>query len=170
MSFGGDLDKFAKSTGIRMDQVVRKVTIDVTRDLVLLTPVETGAARSNYFFGFTPPTATDTSLNVEAHLRSTGKLFTASFKERRKWGRESAKDKSGSRSNQRAAEFAVGLKAGGVFYIVNNLPYILPIVEYGHSKQAAPGAVTRLVARWQNIVDGAVRGTRDSRVEFGKGL
>ena len=51
MSFTSDLAAFASKTKIRMDTVVRKVVIDITRDLVLETPVDTGHARSNWFWG-----------------------------------------------------------------------------------------------------------------------
>lgn len=61
MSFQSDLRRFALNTGIRTDQVVRKVCLDLTRDLVKLTPVDTGLARSNYFFGTERTGGTDTS-------------------------------------------------------------------------------------------------------------
>lgn len=142
MTFALDLRGFAKRTSIQLDVVVRKTAFDVDSDLVKLTPVRTGAARSNYFIGF----------SSEDNRVST------------------SVQKSGAPSIQRAAEFITGLRGGTTFWIVNNLPYILPIVEFGTSKQAAPGAVTRLVARWQAIVDGAARESQKSRVEFGKGL
>lgn len=120
MSFQADLQRFATKTGIRMDQIVRKVCLDLTKDLVVMTPVDTGLARSNYFFGVDRNAGTDTT-----------------------------KDKNGAPSLSRSGSFASTLKAGGVFYITNNLPYILQITQYGHSKQAAPGALTKLTADWQ---------------------
>ena len=139
MTFSGDLQKFADKVGIRMDQVVRKVTLDLTRDLVKATPVDTGLARSNYFFGFD-----------------------------RNGGTETSASKNGRPSVERSAQFTQNLKAGGVFYITNNLPYILQITEYGTSKQMAPGGITRIVGRWQQIVDGAARLSRGERVDFFK--
>ena len=128
MGFADDLQRFTEKTGIRADQVVRKVCLDLTKDLVKATPVDTGLAASNYFF---------------ANERSTETSTVAV--------------KNGSPSNARAAQFASTLKAGGVFYITNNLPYILPITQYGHSKKTAPGMVTALVADWQARVDRIVR-------------
>jgi capsular polysaccharide biosynthesis protein len=124
MSLQSDLRAFALKTGIRTDQVVRKVCLDLTRDLVRMTPVDTGMARSNYFFGMDRVRDSDP---------------TAS--------------KNGAPSLVRSATFAGTLKAGGTFYITNNLPYILQITQYGTSKQAAPGSITKLTSDWQRRLD-----------------
>lgn len=123
MSFGADLSKFAEKTGIRMDQVVRKVCLDLTRDIVRLTPVDTGLAKSNYFFG---PDRTG--------------------------GTETSPSRNGASSLARSASFASTLKAGGVFFIVNNLPYIMRL-EYGSSQQAPAGMARITVDRWQARVN-----------------
>lgn len=52
--------------------------------------------------------------------------------------------------------FANTLTAGQVAYIVNNLPYSIPL-EYGHSSQAPDGMVRVTLARLQQIVDDAIR-------------
>jgi hypothetical protein len=125
--FSGSIRKFAKKTGITLDKVVRKVCIDMTADLVRATPVDTGMARSNWFFGTSRIAET-----TQAH------------------------DKRGSGSLARSAEFASTLKAGGVFYIANNSPYIVAL-EFGHSEQAPAGMARVTVARWQTIVNNAVK-------------
>lgn len=48
------------------------------------------------------------------------------------------------------------LTAGEVAYIVNNLPYAIPL-EYGHSSQAPAGMVRVTVADFQRIVEDAIR-------------
>ncbi|WP_339523444.1 hypothetical protein [Pseudomonas sp. EL_65y_Pfl2_R96] len=48
------------------------------------------------------------------------------------------------------------LTIGQTAYIVNNLPYAVPL-EYGHSKQAPGGMVRITLARFQRIVDEAIR-------------
>jgi len=48
------------------------------------------------------------------------------------------------------------LSIGETAYIVNNLPYAIPL-EYGHSKQAPSGMVRITLARFQQIVDEAIR-------------
>lgn len=125
--FGDQLNAFAKKTSIRFDRVVRKVSLDLMRDLVMLTPVDTGMARSNWF-------------TASTRLRDT----------------ETTASKNGGPSLGRASRFAATLQAGGVFYITNNLPYIMAL-EYGHSGQAPAGMARVTVARWQGIVNSVVR-------------
>lgn len=48
------------------------------------------------------------------------------------------------------------LTAGQTAYIVNNLPYAIPL-EYGHSTQAPEGMVRVTLARFQQIVEEAIR-------------
>lgn len=48
------------------------------------------------------------------------------------------------------------MTAGQVAFIVNNLPYAIPL-EYGHSTQAPNGMVRITVERFQQIVDAAAR-------------
>lgn len=48
------------------------------------------------------------------------------------------------------------LTIGQTAYLVNNLPYAVPL-EYGHSKQAPGGMVRITLARFQQIVDEASR-------------
>jgi len=48
------------------------------------------------------------------------------------------------------------LSAGEVAFIVNNLPYAIPL-EYGHSTQAPAGMVRVTVADFQRIVEAAIR-------------
>lgn len=128
MSFSGQLGNFAKKTGISMDKVVRKVCLDLDRSLVMGTPVDTGLARANWFVG----------------TNRSGVI-------------DPTESKSGASSLARGAQFAASLRAGCVFYITNNLPYILPL-EYGHSKKQAPlGWVRATVSRFQKMVDEKVR-------------
>lgn len=127
MGFTDQLEAFSKKSKIRMDQVVRKVLVDMTADLVRLTPVDTGHARSNWFFGYEPPSTIDpTALQ------------------------------SGSPSFNRMNIFAAALRAGGVFYITNNVPYILRL-EFGSSQQAPNGMARITVDRWQARVNKIVQ-------------
>ena len=48
------------------------------------------------------------------------------------------------------------LTIGQTAYLVNNLPYAVPL-EYGHSKQAPGGMVRITLARFQQIVDETIR-------------
>jgi len=58
--------------------------------------------------------------------------------------------KSGAPSLSRCATYVSGLKAGGVTYLSNNVPYIMPL-EYGHSTQAPAGMARVAVDRWNKI-------------------
>lgn len=62
-------------------------------------------------------------------------------------------DKSGNEAIAAAAGAVAGYKAGPAMYIVNNLPYALPL-EYGHSTQAPEGMVRISAAEFGSIVEG----------------
>ncbi|MNJ81742.1 hypothetical protein D3C77_807050 [compost metagenome] len=51
------------------------------------------------------------------------------------------------------------LTIGQTAFIVNNLPYAIPL-EYGHSSQAPAGMVRVTLANFQRIVDEAIRKNR----------
>lgn len=142
--FESQLRSFSTKTGINFDKVLRKVVIDLTTDIVSMTPVGNpefwlhpnsappgytgGHARSNYFWGVQRVTAIDPTI-----------------------------DKSGAASMARAFTFASSVKAGGVCYITNNLPYMMAL-EYGHSQRQAPHGMARIaVARAQKNVNAIVR-------------
>ena len=126
--FADQVRAFGRGTGIALDKVVRKVVIDMTSGIVKLTPVDTGLARSNWFWGTNKTSQT-----------------------------EETTSKNGSPSVKRAMDFAGTIKGGGVFYIFNNLPYAMAL-EYGHSQQAPAGMARITVARWQGIVNAVVGG------------
>ncbi|PBQ00329.1 hypothetical protein CCL17_16975 [Pseudomonas congelans] len=65
-------------------------------------------------------------------------------------------DPSGSKSNARIANGVLEFHAGDVAYITNSLPYAIPL-EFGHSTQAPGGMVRITVARFQQIVEAAIR-------------
>ena len=64
--------------------------------------------------------------------------------------------KNGSASNKRASDFASTLHAGGVFYITNNLPYIMRL-EFGSSSQAPAGMARVTCSKWQARLDRLAR-------------
>lgn len=63
---------------------------------------------------------------------------------------------SASETLDRIIAAAGDLSAGEVAFIVNNLPYAIPL-EYGHSTQAPAGMVRVTVADFQRIVEAAIR-------------
>ena len=126
-TFALDVKLFAEKAGTVPDKVLRKVVFDITREIVQKTPVDTGHARSNWFWGVQVVSDEDATMS-----------------------------KSGAPSLTRAASFASTVRSGGVVYLTNNLPYILPL-EFGSSQQSPAGMVRITVARWQSIVDRAAR-------------
>lgn len=77
-------------------------------------------------------------------------------------GETDAIDPSGSATLSKGTTVSLGAKAGDTIYIVNNVPYAIPL-EYGHSKQAPAGMVRVTVVQWQQIVDQAAR---EAKVEL----
>jgi hypothetical protein len=134
-TFALDLQRFAKKASAVPDQVLRKVVFDITREIAQKTPVDTGHARSNWFWGVQVVSDEDATLS-----------------------------KSGAPSLARAESFASTVRSGGVVYLTNNLPYIMALEfgagpnPFGHGSQQAPAGMVRItVARWQSIVDRAAR-------------
>lgn len=127
MSFALDLSQFVRKAKMNADLVVRKVTLDVARGVVMRTPVDTGRARANWQFG-------------------EGQVPT---------GEVGAADPNGTATIAQLATQIDRTKAGGVSYIANNLPYILPL-EYGHSQQAPSGMVRTTLTEYQQYIRNAV--------------
>ena len=65
-------------------------------------------------------------------------------------------DPSGSEAIAALISQVQALTIGQTAYIVNNLPYAIPL-EYGHSTQAPAGMVRVTLANFQRIVDEAIR-------------
>jgi hypothetical protein len=126
MSAGGDfaldLSKFAEKAGEAANAVISKICLDLTSNIILKTPVDTGRARANWQTGVNQAPSNEIS----------------------------ATDKSGSATISAAAR-DVQNAPGNVFYITNNLPYIAslefglyrpgPNTVGGFSKQAPSGMV-----------------------------
>lgn len=68
-------------------------------------------------------------------------------------------DPSGNEAIAALREQVQALTIGQTAYIVNNLPYAIPL-EYGHSTQAPRGMVRVTLDRFQGIVDEAIRNNR----------
>lgn len=65
-------------------------------------------------------------------------------------------DPTGTEATARLVAGAIEFKAGQTAFIINNLPYAIPL-EFGHSTQAPGGMVRVTVARFQQIVLEAIR-------------
>ena len=115
MSFESDLRKFAAKTGLGMDKTVRGVTIAMGNSLIEKSPVDTGRFRGNWQHSTGAPTV--------------GPLQTT--------------DSTGSQTKAKLNASIATVEAGNIEYVVNNLPYAIPL-EYGHSKIQAPAGMVRV--------------------------
>jgi hypothetical protein len=126
--FALELAKFAEQATEAIDASLREIIIEVAGSLIRMSPVDSGRFRGNWQFSLATPD-NSTSLNV---------------------------DPTGAETLGRIVAEAGAFTAGQVAYITNSLPYAIPL-EYGHSTQAPGGMVRVTLARFQQIVDEAVR-------------
>jgi len=128
--FRGDLRKFADKLGIRFEDVVTKIALDMYANIIKRTPVDTGRARASWNLGIG---SIDASVAPEGAIKSEAeKLLNATT---------------------RLAQ--ADLTTVERIYITNNLPYI-EALENGHSKQAPSGMLAITVAEFQTLVSKAV--------------
>jgi len=121
-SFSNQIQGFADKTGEKMDRVLRRSSLDVLRRLVVRSPVDTGRFRGNWQTGLDLPT-----------------------------GEVEETDKFGNKTIESGASKVSNARIGDSVFIINNLPYALPL-ENGHSSQAPHGMVGVTVAEWPGIV------------------
>ena len=128
MSFGDDLEAFAKKYEVTADELVQGTLLEMGNSLIEMSPVDTGRFRGNWQHQSAMP----------------ANYSNVAF------------DPSGSATSARIAASLESVKAGGVEYITNNLPYAQPL-EYGSSSQAPQGMVRVTVARFQDILGDTLR-------------
>lgn len=127
-SFAESLAEFAEQAKEAIDDVFREVVIEIGTSVIRLSPVDTGRFKGNWQFTVGAP--------------SNQSLDTF--------------DKAGHETIAALVAEVSRLEAGQVAYIVNNLVYGVPL-EYGHSDQAPAGMVQITLARFQQIVEEAIR-------------
>jgi len=136
MSFSDDIRKFQEKTNLSMDLIVRKVVIDMTVAMTRMSPVDTGRFRGNWMIGVGSPDTT--TIEIVDKEDGFGTIGTVSV--------------------PRVAAAVSQVRAGGIVYITNSLPYARRL-EYGWSKQAPspPGIVRLTVQRYADYIAAAVR-------------
>lgn len=128
MGFVGDVSKWTAETEAKIEIAIRKIALDVFAEVIMMSPVDTGRFRGNW--------------QVAIGSIPSGTL--------------EIDDKAGTATLAKAQAEALGLKAGEVIYLVNNLPYAAAL-EYGHSQQAPGGMIRLTVQRWKPIVEAVGR-------------
>ncbi|MBU0651176.1 HK97 gp10 family phage protein [bacterium] len=111
--FERDLNEFSKLIDVELRKVLRKISFDLFKKIVMRTPVDTGRARASW--------------KVSKDTANIG--FTA--KEGREYSLQDALNNF---------KFLENIYPYSVIYITNNLPYIEKL-EFGSSKQAPSGMV-----------------------------
>lgn len=127
-SFALQLAEFAEQAKDAVDASLREIIIEIGNSLIRMSPVDTGRFRGNWQMSIDAPAA----------------------------GTLSAVDPTGAEAAARIAGDSILFRAGTTAFIVNNLPYAIPL-EYGHSDQAPGGMVRITQARFQQIVLEAIR-------------
>lgn len=127
--FALDVRAWCDRQKANLDIVVRKITLEAFRRVVMRSPVDTGRFRGNW-----QPTV--------------GTIATSSL---------ITEDKSGAATVANIAAFVESVKRGDVIYLTNNLAYARRL-EYGWSSQAPEGMVGRTAAEFQQVINASVGG------------
>jgi len=127
-SFAAQLQAFADMVQQDADEVFQIVATEVGQSVIDLTPVDTGRALSNWNAGINSP---------DDVYRET-------------------EDPLDSKTSARLASEFKSLKFGDTAFITNATPHV-PFLEYGSSKQAPNGMTRITLARFNNIVQDAVK-------------
>lgn len=128
--FRAQVRKFRKRIRENSERAWRGFAFNVAREIVMRSPVDLGRFRGNWNVQF------DTSPQTSEGL-----------------------DRDGGPTLQRIASQLAGYKSGKRFWLLNHLPYSIPL-EYGHSRQAPQGMVRLTVQRARPLMREAVRGLR----------
>lgn len=124
MGFSEQVTAWTSVAAAKIETAVRKIAIDVFREVIMMSPVDTGRFRGNWQVAI--GTIPDGTVEID--------------------------DKAGTATLAKVQAEALGLKAGETIFLVNNLPYARAL-EYGLSQQAPGGMIRLTVQRWKPIVE-----------------
>lgn len=125
-TFALDMKKFAERVEQDADVLVRTICLDLLKDIVLNTPVDTGRARANWLCSIGTPQSGTISFSADS-----GSGVTA------------PRDSAGSADAIAKGQVAVAQATGNIFWITNNLPYISRL-EFDQWSDQAPNGMVRL--------------------------
>lgn len=121
-NFAREVQAFTDKTTEKVTLAVQKISLELFQRVILRSPVDTGRFRGNW------------QVSIGAVASGTLELD----------------DKTGAATVSKAQAAALGVEAGQVITIVNNLPYG-PRLENGWSSQAPGGMVALTVQDFQQI-------------------
>lgn len=129
-TFTLDVKAFADRVGQEAKVYINTICLDLLKDIVLNTPVDSGRARANWLCSVDKPQIGTIEFNSDS-----GSGITA------------PKTSAASTDAIFRGQIAVSQAAGKVFWISNNLPYIYRLEFEGWSKQAPNGMVRLAINR-----------------------
>lgn len=115
--FNREVNEFAKSIGVKVSSLQKKIVLEALRRIVMKTPVDTGRARGNWQVTISSPSE---------------KVMPNTF------------DKGGTETIQKALTVIEAIPPYSVVWISNNVNYIT-FLEEGSSQQAPSGMVALTV-------------------------
>lgn len=127
-SFAEQLEQFAEETMDQADEIFRDVVMLVAGVIIRLSPVDVGTFRGAW------------RLSIDGYDTSV----------------PDTPDKEGSETLAAMLAEVQSLTFGQAAFIQNNLKYAVPL-EFGHSTQAPTGIVRIAQARFQELVQQAIR-------------
>jgi len=115
MSWNRVIDKWTKKVPSDISKVQRKISLDLSSNVIVRTPVDTGAARGEWLGSFDTPASSPSGMT----------------------------DKTGAATLAKISNVVSGFdgKSDQVFYLTNNAPHIVKLEYESHSPQAANGMV-----------------------------
>lgn len=131
MSFTAQLKRFADKAKRRPVEAQRQIFIELSRRVIVRTPVDTGRAKANWLPAIGQPVLATTE----------------------------ATDKAGTQTVAKVAATAAAVKGDQTLFLTNSLPYALPL-EYGHSQQSPQGMVRISAREFQGITKVVVTGLK----------
>ena len=126
MTFGRDIRRYAELQKQRIEDVIVETLVNLTATVVIKTPVDTGQARANW-----QPT-TDVPANGTIRNVRMGGI------------------------DLNVAEDVARDSVNGVYFLVNNLPYIRRLEYEGWSEQAPRGMVRVSIEEFQQFLNDAI--------------
>lgn len=123
------LEEFAAKTGLQLETVVRKVTLDLFRAVGIASPVDTGRFKGNWNVSYGD---VDRTVDLSKFDKSGQNVLGAHIAE--------------------VLAKAEGFKVGGIVYMTNSLAYAQRL-EFGYSGQAPQGMVRLAAQRYARYLD-----------------
>lgn len=144
-SFALSLAEFAEQAKEAIDSSLREIVIEIGASVIRMSPVGNPDDWKN-----PPPPG-----YVGGRFRGNWQFSIGTPKT----GQLDRIDPNGAETTAEIIDGAIQFKAGETAYIVNNLPYAIPL-EYGWSDQAPQGFVRITLGRFQRIVEEAIKNNR----------